>query len=65
LWIADCGFAGPSIRKITTLKEKWPEGFQTFRPFNFAISNQQSAISNPQSSPLLLYFDSIIAEQTG
>src|SRR5262245_23376919 len=32
---------------------------------HLAIRNPQSAIRNPQSSPLLLYFDPIIAEQTG
>ena len=35
------------------------------RIFGHLLSNPQSAIRNPQSSPLLLYFDSIIAEQTG
>jgi len=39
LRIADFGLARSSIRKITTRKEKWPEGSQSFRPFNFAIAN--------------------------
>jgi hypothetical protein len=45
--IADCGLTRPPIRKITTLKEKWPEGIHTFRPFDFAIAN-----CNPQSAIL-------------